>query len=90
MFGMSPKRFARVARIESAWSARSQGASWVEAAYATGFTDQAHMINDFVEIIGVPPAQLVSPPAIEQPSAADTPSDAAFVAYHKHRIDPAR
>ena len=62
MFGMSPKQFARIARIESAWSARSQGASWAEAAYATGFTDQAHMINDFVEIVGVPPAQLVRPP----------------------------
>jgi len=61
MFGMSPKRFARIARIESAWSARSRGASWADVAYATGFTDQAHMINDFTEILGVPPAQLVRP-----------------------------
>ena len=58
---MSPKRFARIARIESAWSARSRGASWADVAYATGFTDQAHMINDFTEILGVPPAQLVRP-----------------------------
>jgi len=62
MFGMSPKRFARISRIESAWSAWSQGASWADVAYATGFTDQAHMINDFTEIVGVPPAQLVRPP----------------------------
>jgi len=62
MFGMSPKRFARSARIESAWSARSQGASWADVAHATGFTDQAHMINDFTKIVGVPPAQLVRPP----------------------------
>jgi len=62
MFGMRPKQFARIARIESAWSARSQGASWADVAYATGFTDQAHMINDFTEIVGVPPAQLVRPP----------------------------
>jgi len=62
MIGMRPKQFARVARIESAWSARGQGASWADVAYATGFTDQAHMINDFTEIVGVPPAQLVRPP----------------------------
>jgi AraC-like DNA-binding protein len=58
MFGMSPKQFARIARIESVWLARSQGASWADIAYAAGFTDQAHMINDFTEIVGVPPAQL--------------------------------
>jgi len=58
MFGMSPKRFARIARIERVWSARGQGASWADIAYAAGFTDQAHMVNDFTEIVGVPPAQL--------------------------------
>ena len=62
MFGMSPKQFARIARIESAWLARGKGASWTDVAYATRFTDQAHMINDFTEIVGVPPAQLVRPP----------------------------
>jgi len=61
MFGMSPKQFARVARIESAWSARCQGTSWADIAYAARFTDQAHMINDFTEIVGVPPGQLVRP-----------------------------
>jgi len=63
MFGMSPKRFARIARIESVWSARGQGASWADVAYASGFTDQAHMINDFTKILGVPPAQLVRLPS---------------------------
>jgi AraC-like DNA-binding protein len=62
MFGMSPKQFTRIARIETAWSVRGEGASWADVAYATGFTDQAHMINDFAEIVGVPPAQLVRPP----------------------------
>jgi AraC-like DNA-binding protein len=60
MFGMSPKQFARLARIERVMSARAQGASWVDAAYANRFADQAHMIKDFTEIVGVPPAQLVS------------------------------
>jgi AraC-like DNA-binding protein len=57
-FGMSPKRFARIARIERVWSARGRRASWADIAYATGFTDQAHMVNDFTKIVGVPPAQL--------------------------------
>jgi AraC-like DNA-binding protein len=33
-----------------------------DVAYAAGFTDQAHMINDFTKIVGVPPAQLVRLP----------------------------
>jgi methylphosphotriester-DNA--protein-cysteine methyltransferase len=62
MFGMSPKQFARIARIESVWSARRQGASWADIAYTTRFADQAHMINDCTKILGMPPAQLVRPP----------------------------
>jgi AraC-like DNA-binding protein len=62
MFGTSPKQFARIARIEGVWSARAQGATWVDIAHAAGFTDQAHMINDFTEIVGVPPAQLARGP----------------------------
>jgi AraC-like DNA-binding protein len=62
MFGTSLKQFARIARIESVWSARAQGATWADVAYATGFTDQAHMIKDFTEIVGVPPEQLVRLP----------------------------
>jgi AraC-like DNA-binding protein len=62
IFGMPPKQFARIARIESAMSARARGAAWAEIAYATGFTDQAHMVNDFTKIVGVTPAQLVRPP----------------------------
>jgi AraC-like DNA-binding protein len=61
MFGMGPKQFARIARIERVWSAWRQGASWTDIAYATGFTDQAHMINDFTKIVGLPPAHLVRP-----------------------------
>jgi len=63
MFGMGPKQFARLTRIERVLSARAQGAPWADIAYATGFTDQAHMINDFTEIVGVSPAGLVRPPS---------------------------
>lgn len=62
MFGMGPKQFARIARIERVLAARVQGATWADIAYATGFTDQAHMINDFTAIVGVSPTEL-GPPA---------------------------
>ena len=63
MFGMGPKQFARIARIESVLSARAQGAPWADIAYATGFTDQAHMINDFTAIVGMSPAELIRLPS---------------------------
>jgi AraC-like DNA-binding protein len=63
MFGMGPKQFARLARIERVLAARAQGATWADIAYATGFTDQAHMINDFTAIVGVSPTELVRPPS---------------------------
>jgi AraC-like DNA-binding protein len=63
MFGMRPKQFARIARIETVLSARAQGAAWADIAYATGFTDQAHMINDFTAIVGVSPTELLRPPS---------------------------
>lgn len=62
MFGMGPKQFARIARIERVLSAWAQGATWADIAYANGFTDQAHMINDFTAIVGVSPAELVRMP----------------------------
>jgi AraC-like DNA-binding protein len=55
MFGASPKLFARVARIENVVAMRQRRASWADIAYACGFADQAHMINDFDAIVGEPP-----------------------------------
>jgi AraC-like DNA-binding protein len=59
IYGMGPKQFARIARVEEVLCARARGATWAEIAQATGFTDQAHMINDFTGIVGVPPGQLL-------------------------------
>jgi len=63
MFGMGPKQFVRIARIERVLAARAHGAAWVDIACAAGFTDQAHMINDFKEIVGVSPAELARSPS---------------------------
>ncbi|MGY3618315.1 helix-turn-helix domain-containing protein [Bradyrhizobium sp. USDA 10063] len=61
MFGMGTKQFARIARIERVMAARARGATWRDVAYKLGFSDQAHMINEFTEIVGVSPAELVRP-----------------------------
>ena len=58
MFGASPKQFARVARIEKTVAMRQRGSAWTDIAYACGFADQAHMINDFRAIVGEPPQQV--------------------------------
>jgi AraC-like DNA-binding protein len=58
MFGASPKQFARVARIEKVFTMRQAGSAWADIAYACGFADQAHMINDFDAIVGETPQQV--------------------------------
>jgi AraC-like DNA-binding protein len=60
VYGMSPKHFARLARIENAIAERRRGAAWVDVAGSCGFFDQAHLIHDFNAIIGVPPQDISS------------------------------
>jgi AraC-like DNA-binding protein len=60
-FGISPKRFARIARIEKVLAARRDGSDWGDIAYACGFADQAHMIRDFNGIVGQSPAAYICP-----------------------------
>ncbi|CCE11441.1 hypothetical protein BRAS3843_680036 [Bradyrhizobium sp. STM 3843] len=57
MFGLTPKGFARAARVEKALAARNREPGWADVAYACGFADQAHMIHDVNAIVGVPPDQ---------------------------------
>jgi AraC-like DNA-binding protein len=63
MFGMNTKQFARIARLEKAMAASARGGTWADIALKTGFADQAHMVNEFTRIVGVPPAELVRPTA---------------------------
>jgi len=66
MFGAGPKLFARVARIEKVLAMRQHGSAWADIAYACGFADQAHMINDFDAIVGEPPQQLFGRTALDR------------------------
>jgi AraC-like DNA-binding protein len=73
MFGESPKQFARVARIEKIFAMRLGGSAWADIAYACGFADQAHMINDFEAIVGEPPQQFFRMTAADAHCEGNTP-----------------
>ena len=66
VFGMGPKRFARIARVEHVLAARGRGAGWADIACSCGFTDQAHMVNDFNAILGATPDHLLRAPLTGQ------------------------
>jgi AraC-like DNA-binding protein len=66
VFGIGPKRFARIARVEHVLAACGRGAAWADIAYSCGFTDQAHMVNDFSAILGATPDHLFRAPLTGQ------------------------
>src|SRR5262249_2194819 len=65
-FGLTPKQFARCVRIEKVLVERAHGAAWADIAYRCGFSDQAHMINDFNAVVGAAPERALLPPSAEQ------------------------
>lgn len=55
--GISPYRYLENIRLGEAKKLLEQGATPSEAAFATGFSDQAHFTNFFKEYIGLTPKQ---------------------------------
>jgi AraC-like DNA-binding protein len=53
--GISPKKFASLVRLRRAVRLRAKGADFTAAAYAAGYFDQSHFINDFRRATGSPP-----------------------------------
>ena len=59
--GLPIKQFARMQRFQRVFGElESEQASWAETAIACGYYDQAHLIRDFREFAGQPPALLLS------------------------------
>jgi AraC-like DNA-binding protein len=58
--GMTPKRFARVARFQTALDRKifSPQKSWLEIAHSLQYHDQMHMIRDFRDLTGESPSQI--------------------------------
>jgi AraC-like DNA-binding protein len=53
--GTTPKKYARIVRLRHALFQRKKLSNWADAAYAAGYYDQSHMINDFQALYGMPP-----------------------------------
>jgi AraC-like DNA-binding protein len=54
-YGIGPKHFARLLRIEQEVEARLRGAGWTEIAHDSGFSDEAHLSHDFNAVMGMAP-----------------------------------
>jgi AraC-like DNA-binding protein len=59
--GLTPKIFGRVQRFQRAMSLATQDTSrdWAQLALACGYTDQSHLIRDFVSLSGLSPTALL-------------------------------
>jgi AraC-like DNA-binding protein len=60
--GLTPKRLARILRFRHAMAhARPERpGGWADIALECGYYDQAHLINDFREFSGLPPAEFAA------------------------------
>jgi AraC-like DNA-binding protein len=57
--GLTPKRFARVERLQRVVRSIGAGAgvSWAAVAAQHGYCDQAHLVDDFRDLVGVTPTE---------------------------------
>jgi AraC-like DNA-binding protein len=70
--GMSPKRFARIARFQTAldWKLARPSTTWREIAHDLGYHDQMHLVHDFSKLGGYAPGEMLAglgdsrPPAL--------------------------
>lgn len=69
--GITPKRFARVARFQAALDARvtAPHRSWLEIATETGYFDQMHLIHEFQSLGGSPPTNTLKHLGDSRPDA---------------------
>jgi AraC-like DNA-binding protein len=84
--GIGPKRFARVARMQTALDlkAAAPSISWLEVSHALGYHDQMHMIHDFKSLCGDSPARVsvqmgdMRPEALVQSPSQNSESSQIF------------
>ena len=53
--GLTPKRFARVRRLQRILKSARRGGEWAAIAAEHGYTDQAHLVHDFRDLTGITP-----------------------------------
>jgi AraC-like DNA-binding protein len=57
--GYGPKLLARVLRFQRAWALALEGVGWATVAATTGYADQSHLVNDFDDLAGASPTELL-------------------------------
>lgn len=57
--GIGPKDFARAVRLHRVVEDAARSPNWGQIAAAAGYYDQAHLIADFRELVGVTPGEFV-------------------------------
>jgi AraC-like DNA-binding protein len=58
--GITPKLFCRIQRFQRVFRVMEEGGGWAQAAVECGYYDQAHLVRDFREFAGEPPAALLN------------------------------
>lgn len=71
-FGLTPMRYLASLRVEAAREALAAGASCADAAWAAGFSDQAHLTRAFKERLGMAPGFYQRAIASSQCTTADS------------------
>ena len=76
LVGLTPKRFARVRRLQRVLSSinASRDDGWIETALTHGYADQAHFVHDFRELTGLTPTEYRPRSAAEQNHVPVTPA----------------
>jgi AraC-like DNA-binding protein len=59
IFGIAPKRFARLLRLTRVLDLHRTRSTWTAIAHECGFADQAHLINDFRDLVQQAPEEFV-------------------------------
>lgn len=54
--GIGPKEFARTVRLQRAMTMAATSRDWARIAADAGYYDQAHLIGDFRQLVGLTPA----------------------------------
>lgn len=72
VIGVTPKKYARVVRLQNAIRQHAQHRSWAEIAQVTGYFDQAHLIRECQDMLGVSPGAVFSAPLTQTARAFQT------------------
>ena len=60
--GIGPKDFARAVRLQRAMKMAATSKDWARIAADAGYYDQAHLISDFRELVGLTPSAFLKRP----------------------------